>query len=44
MHDLLLPGYQPVLKIVTGKEIYYCSSKDEGTIEEIYNELCRKDD
>lgn len=37
-------GYQPVLKIVTGKEIYYCSSKDEGTIEEIYNELCRKDD
>lgn len=37
-------GYQPVLKIVTGKEIYYCSSKDDGTIEEIYNELCRKDD
>ena len=37
-------GCQPVLKIVTGKEIYYCSSKDDGTIEEIYNELCRKDD
>ena len=37
-------GYQPVLKIVTGKAIYYCSSKDDGTIEEIYNELCRKDD